>query len=219
MRNVVSDYSFFKENLLFNLLSSSSSLPPPNCDEPVYVFCSIFAKIDEINKTILGVMGNQVIAASNPIYISPELKWKSDSAKREHSIPYSIATPGAASAAPATNETVFNSIAFKEHLLANIDSDYLISSVLSSAANDDKILLEGIKQCNACDADAKKEISAQIELFEQCANAGINVRLNVYFYSTNLLLMFVSLSVSSLDKTKRSSIYVRERPRHKQEFI
>jgi hypothetical protein len=127
-------------------------------------------------------MGNAALSSrGNPIYLSPDLKWKTDSGKRAQAVPFSVGIDedqdidSYLSAVPY--ETIFKSVAFKEYILANIDSDYLVSSILCSGATDDKILLDGIKQCNVLDADAKSETVDKIDQFEQCVRAGIDVSL------------------------------------------
>ena len=124
-------------------------------------------------------MGNQVLSSSSPIYVSPSLTWgkDGDGKRRDHAIPYTSSGKGTRSDVKDkdTNddlEALFTSVAFKEYLLANIDSDYLITSVLSSAVHDDKTLLEGIPQFNSVDVEMRAEILAKIEEFEQSGRVG-----------------------------------------------
>lgn len=72
---------------------------------------------------------------------------------------------------------------FKNFLLSNLDSDYLISSVLhiGNSTEEDKILLEGINIVNPPDLEKEDEILRQVKIFEDCIAAGVDVMLPQYF--------------------------------------
>jgi hypothetical protein len=126
-------------------------------------------------------MGNQVSSSSiedNGIMPSLKLKLKA----------------GITSDTPYEKYMNDNPNSFKEFLYKNLDSDYLVSSVLENSA-EDSILLEGIDIFDVVDnSDLKNELLDEISNYNSLTSAGINViyfnNLNKYFYFYSLLIHY-----------------------------
>jgi hypothetical protein len=126
-------------------------------------------------------MGNSP-SSTSPVYISPDVKWKSGS--RTSTIPSEISLRDGESSSgtissnciPSYEQLIISS-EFKNHLLENLDSDYLVSSVLTvDAVHEEKILLEGIRILNSPDPGVELDILQQVKTFGECLVAGVEVR-------------------------------------------
>jgi hypothetical protein len=109
-------------------------------------------------------MGN----SPSTVLPSGNLKWKTGN--KNGTVP-----------APPSNLCSYDKLAksadFKEYLCENLDSDYLVSSILANAV-DDKVLLEGIQFFHGLDAEISEQISKEISNFQSIIAAGIDVRLH-----------------------------------------
>lgn len=112
------------------------------------------------------MIGNSA-AEGSPLYVTENIKWKTGA------ISESVPAPFEQSKLTTYEQLGLHS-EFKEFLLRHIDSDYLVSSVLVSA-EDNSVLLEGIEKYKQVDAELISELQQQMENFEQCISAGIDV--------------------------------------------
>lgn len=125
-------------------------------------------------------MGNN-LSESSPLYISDALNW------RTGAISEPVPAPVDQSKAITTYEQLGLCCEFKEYMLKHIDLDNLISSVLSSA-EDQEQLLKGIDKFKAADPDLADDLQQLIENFEQCVSAGINVSILI-----KVILLIIAL--------------------------
>ncbi len=116
-------------------------------------------------------MGNS-ISESDPLHISESIKWKSGAITE--SVPATFEHSKA-----TTYELLGLSSEFKEYLVRHLDSDYLITSLLASA-EDNNLLLQGIEKFKGVEPELADELQQLMENFEQCISAGIDVS-NVFW--------------------------------------
>lgn len=152
---VMSDFNDFVDSGNFPLFSL------PRADLQTSIATSIATKC---NQTQLR-MGNAV-SETSPLYTADELKWKSGA------VADSIPSLGIGKV--TTYENLHASAVFKDYLIKHIDSDYLISSIMSSS-DDDAILLKGIEKFKNLEPEWIDSLHKLVENFELCTSAGINV--------------------------------------------
>lgn len=115
-------------------------------------------------------MGNSLGHSHCGCVVQPsnELKWKVGN--RTEPVP----CPNTVNA--ANFDTLLSQVDFKDYLCRNLDSEYLVSSILDNA-DDEVILLEGIIFFQNLNTDLRNEVVEQIENFRRVIAAGINVKL------------------------------------------
>jgi hypothetical protein len=135
-------------------------------------------------------MGNK-LASNHPLYVSPNIKWKSGPRKDSVPAPLPLVEDESKDSkdkkekldanekrlVPMSYEKMRISPEFKNFFLENLDSDFLVSSVLNLGPEDqqDNLLLEGIKILNPPEKELEEEIKDQLKQFEKCVYAGVEV--------------------------------------------
>ena len=118
-------------------------------------------------------MGNSPSIVANPLYVSPNIKWKSG--PLTSSVPADLGPDKKAQA----YTTLRLSAEFRNFLLVNLDSNHLVSSVLSFGNSPDderKSLLAGISIVNPPDSVVEEVILRRAKVFQDCLAAGVDVR-------------------------------------------
>ena len=131
-------------------------------------------------------MGNFSVTNTHPLYLSTAVAWKTG--PRTETVPAESAFYDWEKDPDPTKDAAKNLISydklslssdFKNFLLANLDSDYLVSSILNvgtaGEVDEVKLLLEGIRIVNPPDPDRELDILQQVKAFESCLSAGIDV--------------------------------------------
>eukprot|EP01041_Mallomonas_annulata_P000974 gene974-1892_t len=99
---------------------------------------------------------------------SVELKWKS--ANRNEPVPCPSCLHS------SSFDKLVSRVDFKDYLCKNLDSEYLICSLLDNA-HDDKILLSGVGYFRNLNPELRKEFAEAIDNFRKITLAGIDVKL------------------------------------------
>lgn len=134
-------------------------------------------------------MGNLSVTNTHPLYVSTAVTWKTG--PRTETVPAESAFYDWEKDQDPTKDATKNLISydklslssdFKNFLLSNLDSDYLLSSVLNIGTSVDevKLLLEGIRIVNPPDPDRQHDVLQQLKAFENCVSAGIDVMIMNY---------------------------------------
>ena len=134
-------------------------------------------------------MGNFSVTNTHPLYISASVTWKTG--PRTETVPAESAFYDWEKDPDPTKDATKNLISydklslssdFKNFLLSNLDSDYVLSSVLNIGTSEDevKLLLEGIRIVNPPDPERQQDVMQQLKAFENCISAGIDVMIMTY---------------------------------------
>lgn len=84
-----------------------------------------------------------------------------------------------------TYETLQTSVNFKSFLLKHLDSEGLISSILSNV-EDNNLILKGFEKYRSTEPELVEEVNSLVNNFQQCVTAGLKVRFFKIYLFYNL---------------------------------